>query len=122
MKIRGRDGSSKLQCLPQRIQSSGGTAADHRFQSHTESHEEKVKIFPQAKALESHRRVSEWIPAARRERIEEIRQRIQTGQYRVDLEAVSDRILEALILRKHSWLIGTVPQAQLVWDAKDTSM
>jgi negative regulator of flagellin synthesis FlgM len=97
MKINGSDGYTPIQNLIQRIRSEGGQRASQQ-QGQAVSVGERVEISPQAREIQKLKEILEQMPEVREKRVEELRALIHEGRYKVDLEKLSDRILERLLM------------------------
>lgn len=97
MKINGSDGYSPIQSLIQRVGSQQELRASQP-QAQAQPVGEKVEISPQAREIQKLKEILEQMPEVREKRVEELKGLIQEGRYKVDLEKLSDRILEALLL------------------------
>jgi negative regulator of flagellin synthesis FlgM len=99
MKIHGTDGTAGIQELLQRIRQSEGTPQQQELESKpSQPNVEKVEISPQAKEIQRLKTTLNEIPDVRSEKIEEVRQAMETGKYQVDLNAVSERILKSMLI------------------------
>ncbi|MEJ5377193.1 MAG: flagellar biosynthesis anti-sigma factor FlgM [bacterium] len=97
MKINGSDGYTPIQNLIQRVKSQQDIKGSQP-QAQGQTVGEKVEISPQAREIQKLKEILEQMPEVRLERVEELKSMIQEGKYKVDLEKLSDRILEALLL------------------------
>ncbi|MGQ9857105.1 MAG: flagellar biosynthesis anti-sigma factor FlgM [Thermodesulfobacteriota bacterium] len=98
MKINGGGGYSPIQSLLQRIRSENEPKVSQPQESAPQQQAEKVEISRQAREIQKLEALLEELPEVREQRVEEIRAMIQEGRYRVDLEKLSDRILQALLI------------------------
>jgi|GEM_PF-1388332 negative regulator of flagellin synthesis FlgM len=95
----GGDEGSRIHTFLQRIQRTGEVPNKGQLQVESTSPKgERVEISPQAREIQRLKAALEEIPDVRQKRVDEIRKLIQEGRYRVDLDAVSDRLLQALLL------------------------
>lgn len=95
----GGDEGSRIHAFLQRIQRAEETLnKEHKRAESISPKGERVEISPQAREIQRLRAALEEIPDVRQKRVQEIRKLIQEGRYEVDLDAVSDRLLQALIL------------------------
>lgn len=97
MKINGSGGYTPIQSLIQRVRSQEELRASQP-QAQGQAVGEKVEISPQAREIQKLKEILEQMPEVREKRVEELKSMIQEGSYKVDLEKLSDRILEALLL------------------------
>lgn len=97
MKVNGSDGYSPIQSLLQRIRNDGEPKVAQP-QAAGQQPAEKVEISAQAREIQKIKALLEEMPDVRGKRVEEIRAMIQEGRYKVDVDKLSDRILQALIM------------------------
>jgi len=97
MKINGSDGYTSVQGLTQRIRSEGEQRASQQ-QGQAASGGERVEISPRAREIQRLKEILDQIPEVREKKVEELRALIHQGRYKVDLERLSDRILERLLM------------------------
>lgn len=97
MKIDGSGGYTPIQSLIQRVRSEQEMRPSQP-QGQSQAVGEKVEISSQAREIQKLKEILEQMPEVREKRVEELKSLIQEGRYRVDLEKLSDRILEALLL------------------------
>jgi negative regulator of flagellin synthesis FlgM len=97
MKINGSDGYTSIQGLIQRIRPEGEQRASQQ-QGQAVSEGERVEISPRAREIQRLKEILEQMPEVREKKVEELRALIQQGRYEVDLEKLSDRILERLLM------------------------
>lgn len=97
MKVNGGDDSIGVRGLLRRIELEE-VRKDRQVNPRPEPWGEKVDISPQAREIQNIKAALEQIPEVRSKKVEEIRRLVETGQYKVDLQAVSDKLLQALIL------------------------
>lgn len=98
MKINGGGQYSPIQSLLQRIRSENEPKVSQLQESTRQQQTEKVEISRRAREIQKLEALLEELPEVRQQRVEEIRTMIQEGRYRVDLEKLSDRILQALLI------------------------
>jgi negative regulator of flagellin synthesis FlgM len=99
MKIHGSGGASGIKEILQKLQQDSGATKDRQVESTPAAPRgEKVEISQEAREIQRLKALLEQIPDVREKKVEEVRQLIQEGRYQVDLNAVSDRILQALIV------------------------
>jgi flagellar biosynthesis anti-sigma factor FlgM len=99
MKIHGSGGTSGIKEILQKLQEGGAGAKDRQVESTPATPQgEKVDISPEAREIQRLKALLEEIPDVREKKVEEVRRLIEEGRYQVDLNAVSDRILQALII------------------------
>ena len=99
MKIHGSDGTSSIKEILQKLQQGSEGARDQKVESTPSAPSgEKVEISPQAREIQRLKSLLEEIPDVREKKVEEVRRLIQEGRYEVDLNVVSDRMLQALII------------------------
>lgn len=97
MKVNGSGGYTPIQSLIQRVRSQEELRASQTG-AQAQPVGEKVEISPQAREIQKLKEILEQMPEVREKRVEELKSMIQEGRYKVDLEKLSDRILEALLL------------------------
>lgn len=97
MKVNGSDDSIGVRGLIRNMELEKG-GKDRQVNPRPGPWGEKVDISPRAREIQCIKAALEQIPEVRSKKVEEIRRLVETGQYKVDLQAVSDRLLQALIL------------------------
>lgn len=96
MKIDSTGNYTPIDSLVQR----GGIETDNRRAQGSQGEkqlEERVEISARAREIQRIKTILEEMPEVRMEKVEEIRAMLQKGQYKVDLEALSEKLLEALL-------------------------
>jgi flagellar biosynthesis anti-sigma factor FlgM len=97
MKVNGSDGAAGIRGILQRMQRGEEIPRDRRMAPQEDSSGAKVEISQEAREIHNLKAVLNDIPDVREKKVEEIRDLIQKGNYKVDLDRVSDRILKAVI-------------------------
>jgi flagellar biosynthesis anti-sigma factor FlgM len=98
MRINGSDGSSAIRQLLQRIQQAQTPREPQQTPPQQQPQEEKVKISPQAREIHRLKQIIEEIPDVREKKVEDIRRLIEEGNYKVNLDLLSDKIIESLLV------------------------
>ncbi len=97
MKVNGSDDSIGVRGLLRKVEMEEGRN-ERQVDPRQGPWGEKVDISPQAREIQRIKAALEQIPEVRSKKVEEIRRLVETGQYKVDLQAVSDKLLQALIM------------------------
>jgi anti-sigma28 factor (negative regulator of flagellin synthesis) len=109
MKIRSGNGSGRLYTLLQTLSHHASVSAGGGVRPQGASQEEKNTISNPDFVMRSFRPLSDGRPDDRGKRVARIRELVRTGSYHVDLEAVSDRVLQALLLWRFAEKAGGIP-------------
>lgn len=97
MKVNGSGEYTPIQSLLQRIRNEA-EARSAQTPGAFQQPVEKVEISPEAREIQKIKALLEEMPDVREKRVDEIRAMIQEGRYKVDVDKLSDRILQALIM------------------------
>lgn len=96
MKIQGTGGYTPIEGLLQRERVEGEAKAARPLGGQSQA-SEKVEISPEGREIQRLKAILDQMPDVRLERVEEIRTKILEGRYQIDLDKLSDTILEALL-------------------------
>jgi anti-sigma28 factor (negative regulator of flagellin synthesis) len=109
MKIRSGNGSGRPSRFLQTLSHHASVSAGGGVRPQGASQEEKDRISNPDFVMGRFMPPPDGRPDDRGKRVARIRELIQAGSYQVDLEAVSDRVLQALLLWRFAEKTGGIP-------------